>query len=446
MADERIEKLKEATTVLDKSMERVHTSRDDASIVVDKRFNIYREQLKDREKQFVDDLTRHQRGEIHKINKEKVIVEKLLLTLDNLIKEASDVMRGPKLDDDPNTNSDIHGYKTLAEIKDEFTSLRQVLLPWDVGYLFDIMTAKASEQMIDIRTTAVHDIINALIDTLTAARGKASATLDTLCNFISEVERVVPETQNRIRSEFTQFTDIVTVKEDLFRDKIEHYDLMYSGRINVEKQFVLEQIDTLQEAQQSARESIEYGNDYYLLKQLETLNQTLVQVDSSTLTLFFDNIVFRPCTNALTRSLDRLGVLTREELSIDPKFANAHHYYQFLEHEEYMYGGSETGIGERSVGGISDKERTLFETTFRTIDKYGDRTLNEEQLSILWSEIFSTIPKDSCLSITKRIFDEVNIAGKQRIHFDELLAYISEGMNTNLGAQRDQFYMSKESQ
>eukprot|EP01064_Diplonema_japonicum_P020831 TRINITY_DN30402_c0_g1_i1.p1 TRINITY_DN30402_c0_g1~~TRINITY_DN30402_c0_g1_i1.p1 ORF type:complete len:582 (+),score=99.09 TRINITY_DN30402_c0_g1_i1:97-1746(+) len=445
IAEDRLEKLEDASTILDKAIDSINSSGDTAIADIHKSFKKYNEQLDTREAQIIRDLQRHKAGEINKIQKEKTVVEQLLSTLDNLVMEAQHVMSGPRCTDEDENDSPEGEYKTLAEIKDEFTHLRQILLPWDVGYLFDMITAKASEQMIGVRATAVHDIISRLVETLATAREKASTTLETLNTFISEVELVVPDTTERIRDEFSMFKKIAAQKESFFLDKVEHYHKNYNERVQIEQEFVDEWISNLQHHQRASLDAVATGNDYQLLKELEILNQTLVHIDGSTLTLGYDTIGFEPCETILEKPIDQLGVLVREEIVISPKFSQAYHYYQFLEHKEFIYGGSETGgKGPPPETGITNKERALFEASFSRIDKFGDGTLDEAELEVMWLEVFSGVPKQAIASITQRIFNEIDTSNKKRIHFEEFMSYISEGMRTNLGAQRDQFYRSGE--
>ena len=419
IAEDRMVKLDDALSILQSSQEMVKGSAEASSESIQHNFEKYRVELRQREQSFMTDLDNHKDGELRKIRKEKDIVVQLLNTLENLVTEASNLMSGP----DPDFETDGQQYKTLAEIKDEFTSLRQVMLPWDMGYLFDMISAKASEQMIDLRTTAVHDIIARLIEMLSSAREKASVTLDTLNNFISDVEKVVPEAKQRIAEEFRLFDKIVGSKEEMFASKATHYSRNYTDRIEVERECIEEWFSILSARSRSSKEAIDLGNDHRLLKELENLNQTLVQVDGCTLTLGYDNMSFQPVPSVLSSSLDQLGTLQREEMPCKALISPIYHYYQFLEHKEFMYGGSETQAPLSANAGITKKERALFERSFKKIDKYKDGTLSEEELEVLWAMVFTAVPRQAISCITARIFEEINVQKKERIHFDEFLRY-----------------------
>eukprot|EP00756_Hemistasia_phaeocysticola_P003379 Hpha_TRINITY_DN12217_c0_g2::TRINITY_DN12217_c0_g2_i1::g.16923::m.16923 len=445
IAEDRRRKLRDARQILERAAASVDESATNTQESLDDVFEGFFDELRAREDQFRDDLDRHRRGELVKIQKEQRIVKQLLETLQTLVVEAQDVMTGPreKGDEAPVEEGD---YKTLAEIKDEFTELRQIMLPWDLGYLFDKITAKASEQMIDIRTTAVHDIISGLILTLNSAREKADATYDTLTQFMKEVDRVVPETAQRVHEEFDNFRDVTKSKYRTFSEKIHRYRQNYSQRIQTEIDYVDEWSTKLTGQQQDAQEAVASGNDHNLLKKLEALNGALVQVDGTTLTLGYDKISFVTGGSALSNALDQLGALQREALDCKPLFGNCFHYYHFLEHKEYIYGTSEDGAApeaQSSTTNIGQRERDMFESAFRRIDTDQSGTLDETELEVLWGQVFTTVPRASVRAITARIFKEIDQNGNGIINFEEFLDYITSGMKTNLAAQRELFYRDR---
>ena len=416
LAGDRLTKLRDSLAVLQASETDVVTSSAAAREGVAEAFCGYRLQLSERLEGFQKALQQHREGELNKINKEQEVVRQLLATLDNLVVQARGLMVQPEEEEDT-----VCGHKSLVEIRAEVAALRQTMLPGDMQHVCDALTAEVTEETTRVRTGAVHEIIVCLTEMLTQAHAKASDTLETLTGFAQDVEGTVPEAVAQIEDEFRGFTAVTREKEQMFVAKVACYEARYRSRIHDEVECVKEAVHDVEACLDSAQRALSSGNDHILLTQLDGLNRALLDADGSTLTLGYDRLLFEPVDNVLCTPLSHLGSLSRATLPYKPLTTPYYHFYQFLEHPDSIYGGSETAPPPAQASLVTAKERTLFEQGFAKIDRCHDGTLSQEELATLWKLTFLSVPRQAIACVTTRIFDEINTAGKDRIFFEDFL-------------------------